>query len=321
VYIDSTKVDSFAIINCGEVALVDSIDWSVDSLFVLMSDSAYSIDVGDTAWFTVAFTPTSKGGRVAWQDVGHPACSSVMLSGRGRSLTDGGSTFIGTVIWQRAGASSYSTLGVFGGTSYSGMAAAGCRIRDSDITDYWYTTSAKITWVSTSADSGHIRWDETGNTAWNYVEEAGDDSTMHYVLLNPPLVIDYVGYDYCVRTGSAGCYSEWSEVQTYYTRCGTDDVTQLIENWDGFNNRLRVDPLYKNKAQIRYKQLTPIELPWQSTYAWIGAFDGAIKTYSFGVLDPSATWAWSYRLQDPCLSTTVWIEAPDFTTDASGHIE
>jgi len=321
VYIDSTKVDSFAIINCGEVALVDSIDWSVDSLFVLMSDSAYSIDVGDTAWFTVAFTPTSKGGRVAWQDVGHPACSSVMLSGRGRSLTDGGSTFIGTVIWQRAGTSSYSTLGVFGGTSYSGMAAAGCRIRDSDITDYWYTTSAKITWVSTSADSGHIRWDETGNTAWNYVEEAGDDSTMHYVLLNPPLVIDYVGYDYCVRTGSAGCYSEWSEVQTYYTRCGTDDVTQLIENWDGFNNRLRVDPLYKNKAQIRYKQLTPIELPWQSTYAWIGAFDGAIKTYSFGVLDPSATWAWSYRLQDPCLSTTVWIEAPDFTTDASGHIE
>jgi len=320
VTLDSTAVDSFSIINCGDSALVDSVDWASGPLYVLASDSSYSIAAGDTAWFTVEFTPVAAGGYPEIQDAGHAVCADLALYGWGRNPSQI-VTIAGAVIWARGGLGSNPTAGVFGTVrATDGGAGESCSITDSDITTYRKATGQYVVWTSSEADSGHVRWDETGNTTWNYGEETGDDSTSHYVVVTG-WTPDFVGYDLCLRTGTSDCYSEWSDALTVYTTCGDDTVTLTSESWDGFlNNRLRVDPLYKNKVMMRYKMTIPTPGDWV-TSSWLGTYTITAKTWSFGTLAASATYTWEYNLQDPCSGEPTWVAVGTFTTNGSGEIE
>ncbi|MGY5854276.1 MAG: right-handed parallel beta-helix repeat-containing protein [Candidatus Thorarchaeota archaeon] len=82
-YVDSTATDSFYIYACGDSALTDSIDWTCASQYVLASDSIYDISSGDTAWFTVEFTPTAAVSYPDTQVAGHAVCSDIIFSGLG----------------------------------------------------------------------------------------------------------------------------------------------------------------------------------------------------------------------------------------------
>lgn len=190
---------------------------------------------------------------------------------------------------------------------------------DSDITEYPATVLVKIVWTSALADSGHVRWDESGETTWNYVEEADADSTTHYVMV-VPIVIDYTAYDYCVRTGSDDCWSGWSDTQTFYTSCGGN----TLDSYDAYNefsaNWLKVDPVYKNKVNFRYAVKSPPG-EWIET-GWVGGFTSAWKVIEISSLQASSTYSWEYRMEDPCGEFTSWVTTGwEFTTDGSGDIE
>jgi len=213
-----------------------------------------------------------------------------------------------------------SPLGPWMGTIFPGgfLIASDC-ITDSGLFGVEGSVFINIVWESSEVDSGHVRWDETGNTTWNYVEETGADSTEHFVTV-VPLTADYVGYDFSVRTGSAGCFSEWSDVITAYTTCGDNSVSSTEEENAFFENWLRVDPVYKNKVTIRFKKTEPIPDGGWTTSALIGSFSTTEKSWSIST-DPNSTYTWEYMVTDPCGESSNWVAVGTFTTDGSGDIE
>jgi len=221
----------------------------------------------------------------------------------------------------------YGGVGVFGGGGgigpwiniFTGGLSSPCdpSTKATGVGDYMGTTSCKVIWQSSLADSGSIKWDEWGATDWNYQAEAGPDSTVHYLEVTGRTG-DYTRYVYYVRTGSDGCYSVWSDIGAMYTLCGNDDVSSTTAEYAP-GNYLRVDPVYKNKAQMRWQKQPSGD--YESDYAWKGGYDTSEKSYGIGSQDASSTYKWWYRLLDPCGNGPSWTYVGTFTTDFMGGIE
>ena len=81
---NTTATDSFYIYNCGDSALVDSIDWTnLDEAFIPLSDSLYNIASGVTTWFSIQFDPPDVAAYADTIVLGHDSCGSIILSGTG----------------------------------------------------------------------------------------------------------------------------------------------------------------------------------------------------------------------------------------------
>ena len=214
-------------------------------------------------------------------------------------------------------------LGPWFGTFWPGgflLYPDSCAISETGVTAYPGATFAFVVWNSALADSGHVRWDESGQTTWNYSDETGADSTSHYVVVIG-LTQDYVQYDFQVRTGSEGCMTHWTTLQSFYTDCGDNTVSSYDAYYAGplLGNTLEVDPNYKNKVDIQYRVKAPPG-SW-NTMGWSASFSTSKVMWNELSLLASTTYEWQYRLQDPCGEYTSWVSCTDFSTDGSGHIQ
>ena len=192
----------------------------------------------------------------------------------------------------------------------------------SDFVGHSTWTTLKFVWVADEVGKGYVRWDESGQTSWNVLEDTDVDSVSHYKSQGG-FSGDYIPYDYQVQSFSASeaCSTGYSSTQTVYTACGNQSTASTSVGYNELSgNYMQAVPNYKNKIQFRYKVDAPIPGSWQST-EWRGAYDTNLKKKEQISLMSSSTYSWGLRMENPCGLLGGWSTIGQFTTDGDGHIE
>ena len=322
---------AFFIYNPGDSALVDSIDWAVDIAYTLLSDSIYSLDQGDTAWFNVEFMPMIVQQYPDTQDAGAAVCSDIIFAGYGwapRTAPDATSAVFGPIIWQRAGGESGMRTAVLGSVTMGNLAAIPCEtpVLSGPHVEEGDTSFMVLHFTTDINAAGQVRYIHYGEDDWRYTPAQPEGNTTNHACTITDATYGNVLERWSVRAtypGRLACSSAWTADSLYLTACGTDEVylqphyvsvefeLACFANWDTGELCDRSQSAWKTELGS-----------W--SYSSFGThLDRTTHTSLLSgmyPLIPNKTYFWKVRNRDKC--AVEWDYGPEwtFSTDDQGDI-